>query len=222
MDIKTLLKRTSPTIILIMFITGILLYAYHNFTDRSWGDAFSLGQLLVELILLPIVIASFVYATQQFLESQELPKPQLYFEVSENNFMDKIKLTRTSKDISTSTPAIILKNEGKSITRWYLVVLNISSEFYLDHQPDRRPLNVQPHVHDPHWETLSIASGQEWRFASQGEYALYPEYIQRLCLINFFYSGGKKYPNIFKIPYVIFSDRGKKVVGELKVEFDEN
>ncbi len=210
-------KITTYIIILTIIITGIL-YAYHNYSDRSWGDAFSLGQLLVELILLPIVIASFIYATQQFLESQELPKPQLYFEVSENNYSQTIKWGK-NKNGTTSTPAIVLKNEGKSITSWYLVLLNISSDIYLDTQPLRSPLNVQPNVYDPHWETISVANGVQWRFASQGEYALYPEYIQKLCTITFIFSEKKTYPKNCTVPYIIFSDRGKKVIGELKIEF---
>jgi hypothetical protein len=219
MNLGTLFKRAVPTIITVMTITGAILYIYHNYTERSWGDAFSLGQLLVELILFPLAIVSFIFAAQQFVASQELPKPQLYFEPSEGNFSHTIKLTRTARDISVSTPAIIIRNEGKSITSWYLVVLNISSDTYLDQPPQRHQLNVQPHVHDPHWETISIASGQQWRFTSQGEYALYPEYTQRLCSISFTYTGGKKYPANCKIPYIIFSDRGKKVSGELTIEF---
>ena len=49
---------------------------------QQWGDVFSLGQLLVALILVQFAIFEFIKASDEFEKSQTTPDMDLYWESS--------------------------------------------------------------------------------------------------------------------------------------------
>jgi len=187
------------------------------------GDTFTLGQLSVELVLIPTVIVGFIATIIQFRASQETATPQLYWETQAGNFVKSIELTISQAATSLiHTPRLVIRNEGKAVTTWYLVQFEIVKEIYLENAPRMNRLvgeNINSSIDDSHWYFNSLPEKQIWSFMSNGKYALYPNYAQELGEINFIFSGDEKYPESCTIPFVIYSDKGKEAKGELKIKF---
>lgn len=217
MNTDSFWKQVRKYLFLTVFVISIILYISRTVLKLNLGDTFSLGQLLVESILFPFAVAGFVYATQQFLEAQQLPEPHLYWESPEGNFTSTIKLDVQLNSLYNWTPRLILRNEGKVVTNWYLVQLDIPREIYLSNEPSPRVLTSARNVVDSHWQVEHYPDKTRWVFMSNGEFALYPNYIQPFCAIMFQFSKDEKYPNVCYIPYVIYSDRGKEKKGKLTI-----
>jgi hypothetical protein len=187
------------------------------------SDVFTLGQLSVELILIPTVIVGFIATIIQFRASQETAKPQLYWKTKTGNFVKSIDLTIPQAATSiVQTPRLVMKNEGVAVTTWYLVQFEITKEIYLENTPRMNRLigeNINSSIDDSHWHFDSSTEKQIWSFMSNGKYALYPNYAQELGEINIIISGEEKYPESCTIPFVIYSDKGKETKGELKINF---
>jgi hypothetical protein len=189
------------------------------------GDIFTLAQLSVELILIPTVIIGFIVTIIQFRASQELAKPQLYWKTKIGNFVKSIDLTVPRGTGIVQTPRLVIRNEGKAVTTWYLVRFDIPKEIYLAINPEINRLvgeHLNSSTDDSHWYLDSFPEKQSRFFMSNGKFALYPNYPQPLCEINFIFSGDEKYPENCVIPFVIYSDKGKEEKGELKIRLLKN
>lgn len=198
-------------------LTIILAIAKYVFKVET-GDLFSLGQLLVELMLIPTVIAGFYFTAIEFRASQQTPDLHLYWELQDKQLKNTSILKMPPGNGRGRTPRLIVKNEGKSITTWYLIRLDFPTKVFSDNEPKliREVGNRRDHpTIDSHWHTDVSAEKISWQFMSNGEYALYPNYSQPICVIDFEFSSNKEYPENYAIPFVIYCDRGKEVSGEL-------
>ena len=186
------------------------------------GDIFSLGQLSVELILIPTVIIGFVVTIIQFRETQETAIPRLYWEVNNGSFVESIDLVLPPGNGRARTPRIVIRNEGKAITTWYLIKFEITKDVYLGDAPRINRLMgdvISSPTSDTHWHISTLPEKHIWSFMSNGIYALYPKYTQPLGEIDFEFSIEEKYPDSCTIPFVIYTDKGKEEKGKLKIRF---
>ncbi len=186
------------------------------------GDTFSLGQLIVELILIPTVIVGFIATIIQFRESQETATPRLYWETKTGTLAKAIDLTMPPGNGRARTPRLVIINEGKAITTWYLIQFEVAKEVYLRDAPRINRLVgdiISSPTSDTHWHFDTLPEKQFFSFVSNGMYALYPKYTQPLGEIDFNFSVEEKYPDSCTIPFVIYTDKGKEEKGNLKIRF---
>lgn len=186
------------------------------------GDTLSLGQLNSELILIPIVILGFITTIIQFRASQETAIPKLYWEINNGSFVEAIDLILPSGNGRARTPRLVIRNEGKAITTWYLIQFEVTKDVYLKDIPKINRLVgdlISSPTIDTHWHSNTLPEKQVWSFMSNGMYALYPKYTQPLGEIDFNFSVEEKYPDSCIIPFVIYTDKGKEEKGKLKIKF---
>jgi len=186
------------------------------------GDVFTLAQLSVELILIPTVIIGFIFTIIQFRASQEAATPRLYWETKTGNLVKSIDRITPSGNARVRTPRLVIRNEGKAITTWYLIQFEIAKEVYLRDAPRINRLVgdiISSPTNDTHWHFNTLPEKQISSFMSNGMYALYPKYTQPLGEIDFNFSVEEKYPDSCTIPFVIYTDKGKEEKGNLKIRF---
>lgn len=189
------------------------------------SDTFSLGQLSVELILIPTVIVGFVVTIIQFRASQETATPRLYWEVHNGSFVESIDLVLPPGNGRARTPRLAIRNEGKAITTWYLIQFEIANDVYIKDAPRIIRLVgdiISSPTNDTHWHFNTLPEKQVFSFMSNGMYALYPDYAQPLGEVDFNFSVEEKYPDGCIIPFVIYTDKGKEEKGNLKIRFIRN
>lgn len=188
------------------------------------GDLFSLGQLLVELTLIPTVIVGFYFTAIEFRASQQTPDLHLYWETQDKKLATTSTLKMPPGNGKGRTPRLIVRNEGKSITTWYLIRLDFPTDIFSDNEPRliREVGNKKDHpTIDSHWHADVSSEKISWQFMSNGEYALYPNYAQPICVIDFEFSRAKKYPDSYVIPFMIYCDKGKEVSGKLLLSLQQ-
>jgi hypothetical protein len=225
-DIWDSIWRVSRKYIVISLLVIIILIILFQIAFKLQpGESFSLGQLIIDAILLPIAITGFIFALTEFRVNQQIPKLNLYLEEQNGIFVKSIIVSKPSGGdvVSEYRLKLVLKNEGGVVTTWYLVQFEIPEIFCSKNKTVVEPLiggkfyPTQVDSADAHWRLDPDKESNKSSFMSNGKFALYPNYPQPLCNINISLSPEK--PSDCNIPYVIYSDKGKEENGKLEIHF---
>ena len=221
MRIKTIVIAGGLSLIVITLIISVILLGAQHLYSLSFGDLFSLGQFLVELILIPTVIVGFIIAIAEFRASLHKAQLSLYWEPKTDKFEKFVELNISSGNTRESTPRIVIRNSGRAVTNWYLIRLEIPRELYFEHEPKINRLigNISIPINtDTHWHRDARPENIIFEFMSNGEYASYPSHPQPICALNLAFLSKNEYPEVCKLPYTIFSNQGNKNCGELSIK----
>ncbi len=201
-------------ICLILMVISVISFFYLHW---STSEVLTLDQLIVELVGFPVAIYSFMIAAREFAASQQLPKPNLYWGLENGQLVKAAELEMPSGGGDTKAMRLILKNEGDNVTTWYLVQFDVPKD--LSNKAHMKTL-VGGQIHDSsHWKIEKPLEKLSYIFMSNGEFALYSDYPQPLGEIHFIFTGTEKYTESSIIPFIIYSDKSKKVKGELTLNF---
>jgi len=185
-----------------IFLIGFFLVKFTNI--ESWGDNLSLGQLLVELSLIPLAIYGFVVTVNEIKKSQE--KAILDIGWLQDNELDKAIERNRSKSIIFKSNAIILRNTGTTPAIHYQVSIDIPKEC------GRAQMTMD------HWRYQS-RKNHRFIFGSTQEYVSFPESDIDLGKITF--RDAEKLPSYLLINYRIYVDKGKYVEGQVSLTLKE-
>jgi hypothetical protein len=187
-----------------------LLVVYYG-CNLSLGDFYSFGQFWIEFILMPVVLFGLYKTYRELKESQARPDIKIYWEPITNDLRESLEIELPSGHGARQTPRLVVKNEGNAIARWYLIRFDIPRKFYIRDEPRINRLigDTENGIEfDPHWSLDRQPEKVGVTFMSHGKYALYPNYPQQLCAINFNFDGEIQYPESCEIPYFVYTDRG--------------
>jgi hypothetical protein len=169
---------------------------------RGWGDIFSLGQLLVDAVLLPVVIIGFLMAVEEFRKSQARPDMDLYWEAEPNGTVKELVLEAPPRGNANLHFRPVLLNTGNAVGVWYM--LNITL-------PDELNIGWQPILGDEdNWRLARTKDGLLLTFMSNGQVAAYPNYGLLLCTLCAECSTEREYVGEYKVPYTIVNDWGQR------------
>lgn len=212
---KWLWLYRSPIVVGALVGAAIMygLYAYARWVDFSAGEFLALGQLVTDLLMVPVAVWGFLFIIREFQKSEAKPKVDLYFD----NGTKELKVTAPSEEtirIKDTLFALVLINNGSALARWYSVEITI-------------PYIVEGDL--VLFDTLSasrmvgrwtVQNGDGciiWNFWSDGETALYleqPTIIHDWYLRVGYYAG---HEDKYEVPYKISSDWSKPVRGTLVI-----
>ena len=226
-------KRKGLWFVLAIVLTLVFLYivmAVYLFIvpDGNLGDAFSLGQLFLESILLPVAALGFWMTYQEFRKSQR--RPGLYLAWDDDELTNKRELVLHLKrpDMgSKKTPdrlnySIALHNEGDNVATWYSVHLTFPIELLGANPPGTELI---PHYWSPelvnlwgfyrefggeeNWNRETSLGKQEDIFQSNGTLASFPKQKIKLGTIKTHpLPEGEGDVQRYEIRYKIFTDIG--------------
>jgi hypothetical protein len=193
---------------------------------KDWGDLFSLGQFLVDVLLLPVAIFGFVLAMEEFRKAQASPSLDLYWETEASKHEKEIVLEvpRPVKDmplrqiVMKRDAHLVLVNEGQAVAIWYSLRLNVPLEI----------AESATHFCELEWR-IDVSEQDCWQpdrssdelrvvFLSNGRIAAYPDYPLSLGTLVVPVSAAQE-PKEYRIPYTIVSDRARPRRGFLAIRF---
>jgi len=216
-------KATRYIGIACVIISFILMIAWMA-GIQQWGDVFSLGQLLVDAIILPAAIISFIMTAEEFKETHTSPKLDFYWEIKPGKIEKETELSIPLPANIQSEQAVhdrgirpVLINSRQAIAVWYMLSFDVPREI-CEHIPLRRA--------EQSW-TGQLGEGSNWRqeslpdklrvvFLSNGEIACYPGYPLPLRILSLSLAADKQSKE-YKVPYTIVTDRGHTTKGSLLV-----
>ena len=198
-------------------IAAILLLITRIIGLREWGDVFSLGQLLVDAVLLPVAIIGFVMAMEEFRKAQAIPELSLYWETESGEIAKELKLKIPSNGGKSEHIHLALRNEGRAVGLWYLLNFKIPDELSQrgSSEMGHPPILLIPKLgkkESDHWQLPPTGASQEeysFKFMSKGQLAAYPGDKLSLAEVVVFLYADQKYSESYKIYYTAFTDRGQ-------------
>lgn len=180
------------------------------------GARAGVGQLIADLVLLPIVLIGFRMAILEFRAVSERPTLQLEWDVSHS----RSKGTSTAREPSTPNQATIhglaIRNSGPAVAVWYEVTLRIPWEI-LTHPPK---FDVTSKIGEEiNWEGCRYTQSENVVvFRSHGRYAVYPNSTVRLADLILVLNSRIKRNDTVVLPYKIVGEKIAPTEGELRLE----
>lgn len=230
-DIKIptkILAIGAMSLFLVVVILVIVLLIFQYLLNLNLDQTISLGQFLIELMLIPIVIIGFLFAMDEFQASQQVAKLSLSWESKTGNNSDFLVLSIPILDGAANIwePRIIINNSGKAVSNWFLIRLEIPEElFIIDNDGDAyfnlfrissllTKNNVQ---NSPYWMSEHRPDKLVLEFMSNGDYASYPNHPLPLCSIQLSIIKTQNYPKVCTLPYTIYTNQGNMSSGNLPI-----
>ncbi len=173
--------------------------------SSQWGDLFSLGQLLADLCLMPFVILAFYVTLAELKKTQEFASLDIHWQL-ETDLAKEYSISRP-QSINYPSLLITLTNHGTTPSVFYQITLEIPKEY------GRSKMAMH------HWTGSSAGDFQKFVFNSASHHVSFPDSPTNLGNIHF--EDAKKLPSIVRIPYHIYSDKGKYTKGKLVIKLQE-
>jgi hypothetical protein len=174
--------------------------------DSSWGDLFSLGQLLVDLCLIPFAIAAFYYTLHEIRRSQE--KADLYLEWDEMNSLEYTQEIKRAEVVTYQTKNISLKNSGNTPATIYQVTLEIPQEY------------GKAQMINHTWKGTAQAAFEKFTFTGDPHSASFPNGPQ-VDLGQISFREPSKLPLQISINYHVASEKSEYKSGKLSIDLKE-
>jgi len=212
--------------------------AYLRFVaDGNFGEVFSLGQVILEIFLLPVAVWGLWMAVEEFRNSQRRPGLYLIWGGEENAQSKELSLQLSKKEIdinSSNTPkhiaqSIVLQNEGNNVATWFSVHMEFPVELLGKGAPHFWSTDLirllgfkNEYGGGDHWDLSRGPSAEDVVLQSNGTLASYPQ--QRVILGTLWFipvPEGKSEVQRYRIKYKIFTDVGPSRVDwlDLKVHW---
>lgn len=177
-------------IIAVLAFCAWAMIMYIGYTrEPDLGDAFSLGQLILEALLIPAAIISLWYATREFQKGQR--RPALYLAWDDNVLTDLKKTEMYLKrpdPLGTETPprvnrSIALHNSGNNVAIWYSINLSFPVELFRGRRTppgwDQNLMGLSGFYGEVGgkdlWSQRQLPGTQDEIFQSNGILAAYPD-----------------------------------------------
>ena len=193
---------------------------------EQWGDLFSLCQLLVDALLLPVAIVTFIMAANEFKKAQRSPELDVCWEVEPGKIEKRIQLSVPLPTGTLSKPVEhdravrpVLVNRGKAVAVWYMLSFDVPLEIL---NVQRRPPTDIWHRHAgdiSNWRQDILADVWRVVFLSNGEIACYPGNPLPLGILNLGIATDSQAKG-YAVPFRIVTDRGDIAEGWLLVRLD--
>ena len=181
----------------------------------EFGDVFSLGQLLVDALLLPAAIIGFLYAAAEFRKSQAKPDIDLYWEVESEGIAKELPVEISSQGGAQGC-FLVLLNKGKAVGVWYMLSLVLPRDILFSF-PGRHPILGD----DDNWRSAITEEEVILTFMSNGQIGAYPEYELILAEIPVIRRRNQEINDQYQVPYTIVTDWGQRVDGFLTLKFSK-
>lgn len=219
----------AATLLILFIVMAVYLLIV---PDGNLGDAFSLGQLFLESMLLPVAALGFWMAFQEFRANQRRPRLYLAGEGEELAHSKKISLDLPRPNLSSkNTPdrlnhSIVLHNEGDNVATWYSI--------HIEFPKDLLGIKNIPHYWPPdllsllgfhanigeteNWLKIEASESRDVIFRSKGTLASYPKQNITLGKFNFLpLPEGEEDVQRYRIRYKIFTDAGPSRIDALEL-----
>lgn len=194
----------------------------------AWSDAFSFGQLLVAVLLLPLVLYEFEKVRDDIKQAQKVPSLRLYYERSAGQLEEEI-VHDVRKPVQVSNPMhtglrlpvdqlnlnFVLRNHGDAVAVWYAVEVDIPKIFYNN-------LLCSPGSPAASIVRKELSNGTiRFIFNSDGRVAVYPSQQTLIFTIPLALSDTVYQLERVSFPYTIYTDRTDPATGILIVQFKQ-
>lgn len=175
-----------------------------------WGDAFGLGQFIIEFLLVPPVIFGLIVGLLEFRSLTSKARPNLWFQ-HENMYFKSSAFPLKEQNGSNKTYLLAIGNDGSAVTEWWSVWISMPLTIFNGVAPSNQWGSRIP---GGRWESKRIEDRHIHMFYSAGEVALYPE--SRRTLAQFSVNRGKfQEGEEVIIHFNIYTNRGPKKSGKL-------
>lgn len=191
---------------------------------RAWGDVFSLGQLLVDAVFLPVAVIGFFMATEEFRKTQATPDLDLHWQPEPGITVKEFVARMPAFGSKTNWKPLVLSNKGNAVSTWYLVKIQIPGELFGDlDQPTwgiTGPMQRVPHDQVGNWRVDILKEGKEVRceFMSGGQVAAFPDDLRFLADLHFALKADQNYPPTCQVKYTIVADQMRRRDGILTIQ----
>ncbi len=201
--------------------------------DGSYGDAFSLGQLFLESMLLPVAALGFWMAYQEFRKSQRRPSLYLAWDDEVLTYNKELVLHLERPNLgSKKTPdrlnhPVALHNDGDNVATWYSIHMEFPVELLgrknIPHFWSADLLRLLGFYEEigerENWIRKQAPSTQDEIFQSNGTLASFPK--QKITLGRFSFlpiPEGEGSVQQYDIRYKIYTDVGPSRIDYLKLK----
>lgn len=165
------------------------------------GEVLSLGQLIVEVTLIPAAIIGFIMAAEEFGKAQARPELDLRWDTGFEETGNELVLDISPSGVETLRIRPVLVNEGNAIGVWYLVNFTIPGDL----TPEWSPIIGDTH----HWRAAHHKHGLLLTFMSNGQIAVYPRYPLILARLEIRLNADQAKRD-YQVPYTIVTDSGQR------------
>lgn len=220
-------KKNVPSIGQGIMFSLILILAILIFLTllRAWGglefgDVIGIGQLLVELLLIPAAILAFIYTIHEIRESREESKLNLSLPVNQASksfaTMIDIEVSRTQHvNRFQKHLQINVLNEGKKVAVWWRAKIRVPIDLYDEAKKHENPPWRPQYGEGTQWAQEETEGYVDISFISRGEHPSYPGYPQILLRLVTDWDKSKEYKDKYLIPYEIYTASSGKFESEL-------
>ncbi len=215
------LPSARKWIIVALVATAIVLVVA-KLLGSSWGDLWSLGQLAVDVMLLPAAVISFTMAAKEFREAQATPDIDLYWSGEDGGVAKELSLDfwRDGRSLFHLSPTIL--NKGPKVALWYTVRFTVPRSL-AGPQGISGPVD-QRRGWDPivggedNWkigEVLVNGAAEEYLFTfmGRGEIGALPGDGLMLATVSLPFPVAEQCPERIEVPYTIVTGWGQHVAG---------
>lgn len=208
-------------------LVALALLVAHLAGITTWGDIFSLGQLLVDALLLPVAIIGFIMAADEFREGHTSPELDLGWEIKPGETARTITLKVPLPQAVPPDQVVhdrgirpVLINTGEAVAVWYMVSFDVPRVIC-----EHRLLRTA----EKSW-SRQLGEVDNWRqdilpdtlrvvFLSNGELACYPGFPLPLGILNLAIAAQGQ-AREFEVPYSVVTNKGRTTKGSLWVTIE--
>lgn len=205
---RKVFTKTAIVTLIILLLTTITFFVFaYKFNIKSTDNLLALGQVVVELCLIPVIIFGVLWTYEEFQRSQARAEIDIFWNdlvgEDDNKVMANVSPPRSS---NYWIPQISLHNSGDAISTNFQVILVLPTSY--------RAGKIQGD-----WEQKVVNNQARLVYSSNGEEVLYPEQtkpLEKFEIPNF----RELIKEELSIRYTVYSDRGRKKEGNLTIQFD--
>ena len=200
----------------------VLAFARVSGVDQ-WGDLFSLGQLVLDALVLPVAVVGFVVTINELRKAQAIPRLALYWE-SEPGVVDRelsLPLPRHPGPASSVGGRLVAMNEGNTVAVWYSIHFDVPLHIFqaADLRVDDMPRQWVIHAGEQSdWRIDVLPQIMRVAFCSNGHVASFPGYPLPLGILNFPSAKSVQHRREYTVRYTVVTDRGGPSHGSLVIQ----
>lgn len=213
---KNLIIWSSISIIIVVLVV-ISLYFLDGKYDYN-GDILALGQLIFDIILLPVVFIGFVLTLNEL--KAHFSKPDLVFGLLINDELETIntiELTASDNSPLYCRDKFAIMNKGEYIPSNYMVRISIPDKDYYHKGALHKLVNYE--INGGFWKTKKVKGQTIVEFRDCGNNPLFPNYPVNFGHFGFDFTNRiiELNGDVLEIDYLIYCDNFKPKAGKIKI-----
>lgn len=185
------------------------------------GEAYALGQVVVEVLLLPVVALGFVWTYREVRNALAPERLDLgwHDEWSPTSRKQTTMSAEPDGESEKEGQSIALFNTGKTVARWFVVEILLPSGICIADEDMGHVVGDSwgpaPGTGGGTWDMVSRGESLRVVFTSNGAVASFPNVPLRLGTV--WHEPGRIGLGEFRVPYTIHTERGGPVSDHLTV-----